>query len=234
MGHPPLLPLILFVLTYAGARPRARPGAGARPHGVRPAGGRGLPRHRLDLASSRPRQAVDAPTLAVLFGMMLLSAQYRQSGLYSAIGGRLARVADPRRLLLGTILVTALLSAVLTNDVICFALTPLLAGALLASRRASPPLSAGPRLRRQPRQRPDPDRQPAEHPDRADASISPSSPSCWPAPCRSSSRSAVLYLIVAPRLREPEPAGRQRRQPPSPRRGETSRSTAGRRPRRSC
>jgi Na+/H+ antiporter NhaD/arsenite permease-like protein len=74
----------------------------------------------------------------VLFGMMLLSAQYRQSGLYSAIGGRLAKVADARRLLLGTIVVTALLSALLTNDVVCFALTPLLASALLASRR--PPL----------------------------------------------------------------------------------------------
>ena len=84
------------------------------------------------------KEAVDAPTLAVLFGMMLLSAQYRQSGLYAAIGGRLARVADPRWLLLGTIVVAALLSAVLTNDVVCFALTPLLAGSLLASRR--PPL----------------------------------------------------------------------------------------------
>src|SRR5262249_8840252 len=79
--------------------------------------------------------AIDAPTLVVLFGMMLLSAQYRISGLYAAIGRRLARVEAPRRLLLGTILVTAILSAVLTNDAVCFALTPLLAGALLASGR---------------------------------------------------------------------------------------------------
>lgn len=40
--------------------------------------------------------------------------------------------------MLGTIAVCALLSAVLTNDVVCFALTPLLAGALLQSGR--PPL----------------------------------------------------------------------------------------------
>lgn len=84
------------------------------------------------------KAAIDAPTIAVLFGMMLLSAQYRQSRLYSVIGGRLARVEDPKGLLLGTILVTALLSAVLTNDVVCFALTPLLAASLLASGR--PPL----------------------------------------------------------------------------------------------
>lgn len=131
------LPLFLFALTYLGL-----------------ALGR-IPPFKLDrtgfailgavafLASGwisveAAKAAVDAPTLAVLFGMMLLSAQYRLSGLYGVIGHRLARVADPRRLLLGTIVVTALLSAVLTNDVICFALTPLLLEALLAAKR--PPL----------------------------------------------------------------------------------------------
>jgi Na+/H+ antiporter NhaD/arsenite permease-like protein len=133
----PLLPLILFVLTYLGL-----------------ALGR-IPPLRLDrtgfavlgavaflatgsISVEEAKRAVDAPTLIVLFGMMLLSAQYRLSGLYTVIGDRLSKVADPRRLLLGTILVTALLSAVLTNDVVCFALTPLLLGSLVASDR--PPL----------------------------------------------------------------------------------------------
>lgn len=133
----PLLPLILFVLTYLGL-----------------ALGR-IPPLRLDrtgfailgavaflatgaISVEEARSAVDVPTLVVLFGMMLLSAQYRLSGLYNVIGERLARVEDPRRLLLGTIAVTAALSAVLTNDVVCFALTPLLLGSLLASNR--PPL----------------------------------------------------------------------------------------------
>lgn len=133
----PLLPLILFVLTYLGL-----------------ALGR-IPPLRLDrtgfavlgavaflatgsISVEEAKRAVDAPTLIVLFGMMLLSAQYRLSGLYTVIGDRLSKVADPRRLLLGTILVTALLSAVLTNDVVCFALTPLLLGSLVASGR--PPL----------------------------------------------------------------------------------------------
>jgi Na+/H+ antiporter NhaD/arsenite permease-like protein len=133
----PLLPLILFVLTYLGL-----------------ALGR-IPPLRLDrtgfavlgavaflatgsISVEEAKRAVDAPTLIVLFGMMLLSAQYRLSGLYTVIGDRLSKVADPRRLLLWTILVTALLSAVLTNDVVCFALTPLLLGSLVASGR--PPL----------------------------------------------------------------------------------------------
>ena len=44
------------------------------------------------------KAAVDAPTLTLLFSMMLLSAQYQMSGLYGAIGQRLARVHQPRRL----------------------------------------------------------------------------------------------------------------------------------------
>jgi Na+/H+ antiporter NhaD/arsenite permease-like protein len=137
MGAPPLLPLVLFALTYAGLALGRVPGLALDRTGFALLGAVAFLATG-SLTVQQAKDAVDAPTLAVLFGMMLLSAQYRQSGLYSAIGGRLARVADARRLLLGTIVVTALLSALLTNDVVCFALTPLLASALLASRR--PPL----------------------------------------------------------------------------------------------
>ncbi|MFN7940307.1 MAG: SLC13 family permease [Thermoanaerobaculia bacterium] len=87
------------------------------------------------LSVDQAKDAVDAPTLVVLFGMMLLSAQYELSGLYGAIGRRLARATSPRRLLAGTVLVSAGLAAVLTNDVVCFALAPLLGTALLRGRR---------------------------------------------------------------------------------------------------
>ncbi|HEY2292187.1 MAG TPA: SLC13 family permease [Thermoanaerobaculia bacterium] len=137
MGHPPLLPLILFALTYAGLALGRIPGLALDRTGLAVLGAVAFLATGA-ISVEQAKEAVDAPTLAVLFGMMLLSAQYRQSGLYSTVGGRLARVEDPRRLLLGTIVVTAFLSALLTNDVICFALTPLLAGALLAARR--PPL----------------------------------------------------------------------------------------------
>lgn len=137
MGHPPLLPLVLFALTYAGLALGRVPGLALDRTGLAVLGAVAFLATGA-ITVEQAKDAVDAPTLAVLFGMMLLSAQYRQSGLYSTIGGRLARVESPRRLLLGTIVVTAFLSALLTNDVICFALTPLLAGALLAARR--PPL----------------------------------------------------------------------------------------------
>jgi Na+/H+ antiporter NhaD/arsenite permease-like protein len=134
---PHLLPLVLFAVTYAGLALGRVPGLALDRTGFALLGAVAF------LATGavgveEAKAAIDAPTLAVLFGMMLLSAQYRASGLYSAIGRLLARITDPRRLLLGTIVVPALLSAVLTNDVICFALTPLLAEALVRCRR--PPL----------------------------------------------------------------------------------------------
>ena len=133
----PLLPLFLFVLTYLGLALGRIPPFKLDRTGFAILGAVAFLASGL-ISVEAAKEAVDAPTLAVLFGMMLLSAQYRLSGLYGVIGHRLARVADPRRLLLGTIVVTALLSAVLTNDVICFALTPLLLEALLAAKR--PPL----------------------------------------------------------------------------------------------
>ena len=131
------LPLILFALTYLGLAAGRIPPLKLDRTGFAILGAVAFLATGL-ISVEAAKEAVDAPTLVVLFGMMLLSAQYRLSGLYGVIGHRLARVADPRWLLLGTILVTALLSAVLTNDVICFALTPVLLEALLAAKR--PPL----------------------------------------------------------------------------------------------
>jgi Na+/H+ antiporter NhaD/arsenite permease-like protein len=133
----PVLPLALFALTYLGLAVGRIPPFKLDRTGFAVLGAVAFLATE-SISVDDAKSAVDAPTLALLFGMMLLSAQYRLSGLYSAIGGWLARVENPRRLLLGTIVVSALLSAVLTNDVVCFALTPVLAGALLESGR--PPL----------------------------------------------------------------------------------------------
>ena len=135
--EPSLLPLILFSLTYLGLALGRIPPLKLDRTGFAILGAVAFLATGA-ISVEEAQRAVDAPTLVVLFGMMLLSAQYRLSGLYTVIGERLAQVQDPRRLLLGTILVTAALSAVLTNDVVCFALTPLLLGSLLAAGR--PPL----------------------------------------------------------------------------------------------
>ncbi len=77
--------------------------------------------------------AVDMPTLAVLFGLMVLSAQFYVSGFYDLCAHRIAHGgAAPRRLLALTVIVGGGLSAVLANDVVVFAMTPLLCHGLVA------------------------------------------------------------------------------------------------------
>lgn len=71
--------------------------------------------------------SVDVPTIALLLGLMVVSAQFRLGGFYSVITHRLA-VADvsPAALLALVIGVAALFSALLANDIVCLAMAPLL------------------------------------------------------------------------------------------------------------
>jgi Na+/H+ antiporter NhaD/arsenite permease-like protein len=72
-------------------------------------------------------QAIDFPTLIVLFGLMMLSAQYAACGFYDWCSARIAATrAAPGTILGLTVLVAGLLSAVLANDVVVFAMTPML------------------------------------------------------------------------------------------------------------
>jgi Na+/H+ antiporter NhaD/arsenite permease-like protein len=72
-------------------------------------------------------EAVDAPTLALLLGLMVVSSQFRLAGFYSWLVRRLAAVnASPPMLLVLVILLTGALSAVLANDIVCLAVTPVL------------------------------------------------------------------------------------------------------------
>ncbi|MFH2055325.1 MAG: anion transporter, partial [bacterium] len=69
--------------------------------------------------------AIDVQTIALLFGLMVVSAQFRLAGTYSYIVRQIGKREFSPRWLLATILATtALLSSLLTNDVVCLALTP--------------------------------------------------------------------------------------------------------------
>lgn len=83
--------------------------------------------------------AVDAPTLSLLLGLMLLSAQLRLGGFYARITRRIAADGPaPERLLLSVMLAAGLLSALLTNDVICLGMAPALVD--IAHRRGLDPV----------------------------------------------------------------------------------------------
>lgn len=69
--------------------------------------------------------AIDYSTLILLFGLMILSAQFRLGGFYSLIALKSAQTFNKAQSFMGMlILISASLSAVLSNDVICLALSP--------------------------------------------------------------------------------------------------------------
>jgi Na+/H+ antiporter NhaD/arsenite permease-like protein len=79
---------------------------------------------------------VDYPTMLLLFGLMIFSAQLRVAGFYVTVGGFLTKLTDrPRLLLAGVIATSAVLSALLANDIVCLAFTPLLCSALIPARK---------------------------------------------------------------------------------------------------
>jgi len=87
---------------------------------------------------------VDLPTLALLFGLMVLSAQFGISGFYDYCTDRITHAAgSPQRLLAATIVIAAGLSAVLANDIIAFAVPPLLCLGLSARRLDPVPFLIG-------------------------------------------------------------------------------------------
>lgn len=72
-------------------------------------------------------EAIDVSTICLLLGLMVVSSQLRLGGFYSAVTQRIAAIdVSPRALLALVIASMAALSAVLTNDVICLAVTPVL------------------------------------------------------------------------------------------------------------
>ena len=82
--------------------------------------------------------AADAHTLALLFGLMVISAQFRLGGFYSEIVRRIAaHSARTDLLLLWVIVAAGALSSVLANDIVCLAMTPMLVE-VCVRRRISP------------------------------------------------------------------------------------------------
>jgi Na+/H+ antiporter NhaD/arsenite permease-like protein len=71
--------------------------------------------------------AVDVHTLALLFGLMVISAQFRLGGFYAETVRRIAtHAAGAEALLLSVVIAAGALSSVLANDIVCLAMAPML------------------------------------------------------------------------------------------------------------
>jgi Na+/H+ antiporter NhaD/arsenite permease-like protein len=75
--------------------------------------------------------SIDFPTLLMLLGLMVLSGQFAVAGFYDWCALRLALARTRPVLLLALVVaISGVLSALLANDVVVFAMTPLLCGGL--------------------------------------------------------------------------------------------------------
>jgi Na+/H+ antiporter NhaD/arsenite permease-like protein len=126
------IPVIVFALVYLGMALGRVPGLAIDRTGVALLGLITLlasGEMNLEQAGS----AIDVPTIALLFALMIISAQFEMSGFYALAAEKVTHAArNPKVLLAVIIALTGVLSALLTNDVVVFALTPLVCAGLLS------------------------------------------------------------------------------------------------------
>ena len=83
--------------------------------------------------------AVDAHTLVLLFGMMIVAAYLRLSGFFGLVTlWSIRKARTPRALLAVVIVASGVLSALFVNDVVCLVLAPIVVG--MTRRLALPPV----------------------------------------------------------------------------------------------
>ncbi len=118
--------LAVFVVVYLGMILGGLPGLALDRAGVALLGAIALLAGGA-LTTAEAWAAVDVPTIALLFGLMVISAQFRLGGFYTFVTKKLAQAdGSPARLLFLVILAAAGLSALLANDIVCLAMTPVL------------------------------------------------------------------------------------------------------------
>jgi Na+/H+ antiporter NhaD/arsenite permease-like protein len=134
---------ILFALTYVGMALGRVPGSRVDRTGIAM-----IAAVVLVAAGAVPggeiAAAIHFPTLLLLAGLMILSARVGAAGFYDAAAAWIARQAGrPRRLLALTIAIGGVLSAFLVNDIVVFAMTPLLCTGLAARKLDARPFLFG-------------------------------------------------------------------------------------------
>jgi len=133
LHHKPAI-LIILVLTYAGIALGHVPGLKLNRTGIALLGAIGMVVFG-GVSTTEVVSYVNWPTIFLLFGLFVISAQLRLSGFYDLVaGGISARLGHPAQFLFILMVVTAGLSAFLNNDIVCFVFAPVVGAALLRKR----------------------------------------------------------------------------------------------------
>lgn len=126
--------LAVFGITYIGIAMGHVPGLKLNRVGIAMLGAIGMAIFG-GLTTDEIISYVNWPTILLLFGFFLISAQLRLSGFYDKVAnGLAARLTHPARFLLELMVATAGLSAFLNHDIICIAFTPIVGTALLSKQ----------------------------------------------------------------------------------------------------
>jgi Na+/H+ antiporter NhaD/arsenite permease-like protein len=128
------LPLLIFLLVYLAMLLGRLPGLALDRTGAALLGAIVLLASGA-ISEEAARGALDVPTLGLLFGLMVVSAQLRMGGFYGAVTERLAAAPVSAPVLLALLIaVSGVLSALLCNDIVCLAMTPMLVEGCLRRR----------------------------------------------------------------------------------------------------
>jgi Na+/H+ antiporter NhaD/arsenite permease-like protein len=118
--------ILIFCLVYLGLILGNLPGLALDRTGIALLGAIAF----IELYNLTPQQIsakIDFSAIAILFSFMIISAQFYYSGFYTFVIQNIGNwTISPPILLLVLILVSGLLSAVLINDVVCLAMSPLI------------------------------------------------------------------------------------------------------------
>jgi len=133
LHHKPAI-LAIFAITYFGIAMGHVPGLKLNRVGIALLGAIGMMIFG-GIGTSDAISYINWPTVFLLFGFFVLSAQLRLSGFYDKVAdGISARLGHPMRFLLILMLVTGGLSAFLNHDIVCYVFTPVVGAALLRKR----------------------------------------------------------------------------------------------------
>ena len=122
---------VIFAVTYAGIALGGIPGLALDRTGIALLGAIAMVATGA-LKTGEALKAIDASTILLLYSLMVLSGQLRLSGFYTEAAFRINRYIKRPGVFLGALMaVSAVLSALLANDIVCLAFTPVLCLSLM-------------------------------------------------------------------------------------------------------
>jgi Na+/H+ antiporter NhaD/arsenite permease-like protein len=123
--------IIIFTVTYAGVAMGSIPGLALDRTGIALLGAIAMVTTTV-LSTQQAIMSIDISTILLLYALMVISAQLRLSGFYTHLALSITRFArNPGKFLLVMMGTCAVLSAVLANDIVCLAFTPVICLSLI-------------------------------------------------------------------------------------------------------